>query len=156
VWFAFFAAAPAARAVQGKAPRLRVSAPVVLVFLAALVVGLARGPGGTGASRPLLDRALERAAGTPILATDLIGEQVALAGGRIWLGNPIDAFRHADQRRYLDWLEGRPAGDAALAEAPRVALVGDDSDAQKRLARDPRFRQVARDSSAILYVRRRS
>jgi hypothetical protein len=154
VWFAFFAAAPAAQALrQGAPPRARVAAPALLGLVALALFGLVRGPNQAGADSTLLQRALSSAAGTPVLATDLLAEQVALAGGRIWLGNPIDAFRNEDQRRYLDWLEGRPTGDRALRAAPRVVLARPGSPAQRRLARGGPFREVARDSRAVLYVR---
>ena len=134
----------------------RVAAPALLALVALAVFGLVRGPHQAGADSTLLQRALSRAAGTPVLATDLLAEQVALAGGRIWLGNPIDAFRNEDQRSYLDWLEGRPTGDRALRAAPRVVLARLGSPAQRRLARGGPFREVARDSRAVLYVRARS
>jgi hypothetical protein len=154
VWFAFLAAAPAARGLRRqRAPRPQVAAPLLLVLAAIAVIGLVRGPHASGADRPLLRRALDRAAGTPILATELLGEQVALAGGRVWLGNPIDAFRRRDQRVYLDWLEGDRAGDVALSHAPRVVLVGPNSRPERRLRRDRRFRVLARDANAVLYVR---
>ncbi len=124
VWFAFFAAVPAASALgRGSGPRARVAVPMLAVLLALVIFGLVRGPHQSGAGRGLLAGALAQAAGTPVLATDLLAEQLALSGGRVWIGNPIDAFRRQDQRLYLDWLQGRPAGDAALGHAPRVVLV---------------------------------
>ena len=102
----------------------------------------------------LLDKALQRAHGTPILAEGVFGEQIALAGGRVWMSNPLDAFSHRDQRLYLDWLAGKPAGDAALRHAPRVVLVSPGGSAQERLKDSRVFRPAARDSNAILYLRR--
>jgi hypothetical protein len=78
---------------------------------------------------------------------------VALAGGRVWMSNPLDAFDHQDQRVYLDWLDGRPEGDAALRHAPRVVLVVRDGPPAKRLRTSHAFRPVARDADTILYVR---
>jgi anaerobic selenocysteine-containing dehydrogenase len=98
-------------------------------------------------------RTLTLAHGTPVLAEDLLAEQVADAGGRVWVANPIDAFRTSDQRLYVDWLRGRPAGDAALAHAPRAVLVRLDSKAEHRLRSDARFRRVASDTGAVLYLR---
>ena len=51
----------------------------------------------------------------------------------MWVSNPIDAFRKQDQRVYVEWLRGLPAGDAALAHAPRAVLVHLDSRAERRL-----------------------
>ena len=156
VWLLFFAAAPAARSLRlepGRASRL--ARPAFLVAGALAVLGLVRGPSSTDAGGPLLHEALRRAAGTPILADAVPAEQIALAGGRVWMSNPLDAFAHRDQRVYLDWLDSRPAGDAALGHAPRVVLVIRKSAAAKRLRRSPEFRPFARDADTILFVRRR-
>ena len=69
------------------------------------------------------------------------------------MGNPLDAFVQADQRLYMDWLEGLPAGDPALERAPHAVLVTAGSPAQKRLATKRGFREVARDARAVLYSR---
>src|SRR5262249_33663963 len=111
------------------------------------------GPRELGARDDLLRRALADAHGTPILSTDILAEQVALAGGTIWIGNPLDAFSRRDQRLYLDWLLGEPRGDAALAQSPRVVLVQPDSKPQRRIARLGVLREVARDDRAVLYER---
>jgi hypothetical protein len=154
VWLLFFAAAPAARSLRlepGRASRL--TAPALLVACALAAAGLARGPSSTNAGAPLLHEALLRAAGTPILADSLPAEQVALAGGRVWMSNPLDAFDQQDQRVYLDWLDGRPGGDRALRHAPRVVLVVRDGAAAKRLRGSREFHAVTRDADTILYVR---
>jgi hypothetical protein len=155
VWFAFLAAPPGALALgHGPGPRARVTVPAIALLVGFGVFGLVRGPHAGGAGSRLLERALAEAAGTPVLATDQLAEQVALAGGRIWIGNPIDAFRRRDQSLYLNWLQGRPAGDTALLRAPRVVLAKPGSAAQRRLARRGVLREVARDADAVLYVRR--
>jgi hypothetical protein len=154
VWLLFFAAAPAAMSLRFEPmTNRRLAAPVLAVAVALLVFGLARGPLSTDVGRPLLDEALRHAAGTPILADSVPAEHVALAGGRVWMSNPLDAFRHSDQRLYLDWLAGRPAGDAALEHASRVVLVIRGSAAARRLSHSRGFRRVARDANAALYVR---
>ena len=155
VWLLFFAAAPAARGLRlGPSRPSRLAGPALAVAALVVVLGLARGPVSTGAGKSLLDDALRRAAGTPILADGVPAEQVALAGGRVWMSNPLDAFDHHDQRVYLDWLDGRPDGDAALRHAPRVVIVGRRSPARRRLDRARAFRLIARDSNEALYVRR--
>jgi len=78
---------------------------------------------------------------------------VALEGGRVLVANPLDAFSKPDQSLYLDWLEGRPAGSAAL-DRVGVVLVMQGSDAQRSVADASSFREVARDERAVLYVRR--
>jgi hypothetical protein len=88
--------------------------------------------------------------GRPVLATSMLGEQVALAGGHIWVDEPIDAFRPADQALYLDWLFGKPGGGAAVSHAAYV-LVKPESPPAKLAARDPRLVRVAATRGAVLY-----
>ena len=154
VWLAFFVATPAAVGLgRGTVSRARLALPALVVMAGLAVLGVVRGPHGAGAGHTLLARALAAAAGTPILAEAELGEQVALAGGRVWISNPIDAFRRRDQRVYLDWLQGKPTGDTALLHAPRAVLVRPGSAAQLRLVRRTVFREAARDAGAVLYVR---
>src|SRR4051794_21892298 len=156
VWLLFFAATPAARSLHLEPGRERRVAAIALPVAVALAVfGVVRGPLPSGAGDPLLDEALRQAAGTPILAESIPAEQVALAGGRVWMSNPLDAFSHRNQRLYLDWLAGRPTGDAALRQAGRVVLVIRGDAPAKRMQKAPAFRQVAHDAHSILYVRRR-
>ena len=106
--------------------------------------------------KPLTDRTpkpLLEVAGKPILADAEDAEQLALDGRRVWISNPIDAFDRRDQRLYLSWLRGRSAGDALLRRHG-VVLVQVGSPAQRRLAREAGFREVARDAAAVLYVHR--
>ena len=88
----------------------------------------------------------------PVLADAVLGQQVALAGGRIWVDNPIDAFRRRDQNLYLDWLDGQSDGSTAVDHAAYV-LVSRGSRAASVAARDSRLRAVAASASAILYRR---
>jgi hypothetical protein len=155
VWLLFFAAAPAAKSLRLEPGRERRLAVIALPIVVALtLVGLARGPVANGAGTPLLDEALGHAGGTSILADSVPAEQVALAGGHVWISNPLDAFDHNDQRLYLDWLAGRPDGDAALRHADRVVLVLRGTAAAKRMRKARPFRAAAHDANAILYVRR--
>jgi hypothetical protein len=155
VWLLMLAAVPAARAVRAPEThvRLRVALPFAMVLVAATSLAVVRGPAGLNADRAVA-AAIRHAGGTPILADPMLGEQVVLAGGRVWIANPIDAFRPADQRLYLDWLEGSPRGDAALGHAPRAVLVRDGDEAADRLAANPSFRASFRSGGAVLYLRR--
>ena len=154
VWLLFLAAAPAARSLRfERERRLRVAVPLVLTAGVLAVFGLARGPVSTSASGRLLDKAIRLAGGTPILAEGIPAEQIAADQGRVWLSNPLDAFRHRDQRLYLDWLAGRPAGDRALEDA-RVVVVIRGHKPAVRLRHSHVFRQAARDTNAVVYVRR--
>ena len=142
----FVLAYPAARVL-----RLRTPNPVALASagccLAALAVGL------VVLSRPTSDTALARRAAAThmvVLADPLLGEWVALYGGRIWVGNPIDAFRARDQRLYLDWAAGDASGRTAVDHA-RLVLVEPKSPAGKAAARDPRLEKLATSANAVLY-----
>ncbi len=158
VWLALFIAVPAARALAGSrswravVPRAAASALAGLLVLVA-VIGLARTPSPAGATPGLLKAAARSAGGTPILADGVDAEALALAGNRILIGNPLDAFSTREQRLYLDWLAGRPSGDVEATRV-RVILATAGSAAQRRLARRAGFTELARDKRAVLYVRR--
>ena len=108
---------------------------------------LIRGPADPGSYSLARMAALS---GRPVLATSMLGEQVALAGGHVWVDEPIDAFRPADQALYLDWLFGKPGGAAAVSHAAYV-LVRPESPPAKLAARDPRLVRLAATRGAVLY-----
>jgi hypothetical protein len=157
VWLVLFIALPAARGLAGSRPwraalpPLGASAVTGLLVLVT-VAGLTRTPSSTGASPSLLRAVAQAAGGTPILADGLNAEQLALDGHRILIGNPLDAFPAREQQRYLDWLAGRPAGDAEPSRV-RVVLVTVGSAAERRLSARADFHALARDKRAVLYVR---
>jgi hypothetical protein len=153
VWLLFFLVAPAALAFRERSWRRVPAVPVLVAALAAVGISVARGPIAIGAGPGLIARAVTLAHGTPILAGDVIAEQVALAGGRVWVANPIDAFSHRDQGLWLDWSAGRPPGRAALGEGVRVVLVARGSGAERLMAGEAGFAAVAGDARARLYAR---
>lgn len=135
----------------GRALRLRTPNPVVLASAGCCFAALALGL--VVVSRPTADTALARRAAAThevVLADPLLGEWVALYGGRIWVGNPIDAFRKTDQRLYLDWTAGDESGRGAVDHA-RLVLVLPSSAAGKAAARDPRLERLASSRNAVLY-----
>lgn len=154
VWLLLFLAAPAARAAapaRARWPGLVV--PVAVASLAVITVAFARGPAPGGATQPLLARAMTLAHGSPVLAEDTIAEQLALHGGRIWVGNPIDAFSRRDQTTYLDWTEGHAEGRQALGAQVRVVVVLRGTPAQRLMAATPGFTAAGSDAGARIYVR---
>jgi len=152
IWLLLFVAAPAACALRtAKRPPAAVSHGIALALAACAVAGLVRGPLEIGASRQLVAQAITVAHGRPVLADPAVGAQIAEAGGRVWIANPIDAFSRADQRLYLDWLQGKPAGDAAEARAS-VILVRSHTSAASRLTSTGRARVLARDGDALLFT----
>src|SRR5262249_26792388 len=96
----FLAAYPPARALRIRAPppgprglpprRPRPGAAGAVGLAVAAGASLARGRVSQG-SQALADAAA--GTGTPVLADSFLGQQVVLAGGRVWIENPIDAFR---------------------------------------------------------------
>jgi hypothetical protein len=149
IWLLLFLAPPAAAALTR---RNLASGPINLAIASLVLiaaVGLAHGP-RPNPDRALVATAIQDAGGKAILAEDLLGEDVALQGGRVWVANPIDAFGHGEQRIYLDWLQGKPAGDEAVRHA-RVVLVTRGSQAQRRIARNPRATVIASTETAIAY-----
>ena len=158
VWLAAFAATHAARRARPRATSsARLASPLRValfsVAMVAAIVAFARGPLELAAGDRLVRQAIDVAQGTPVLAENQLAEQVALAGGRVWIANPIDAFAKPAQRAYFDWVGGLPGGDAALAQAPRAVLVHRGGSAERRLAADRAFRRLAADPHAVLYVR---
>ena len=85
-----------------------------------------------------------------MLADPVLGQQVVLAGGRVWVDNPVDAFRRSDQQLYVDWLAGKASGAPAVRRAASV-LVERTSHAGRLAARDSRLVLVASDEHAALY-----
>lgn len=142
--------------VVARASAPAVAAAVALAGCAAavlLVAAIARGPIPSGASPSLVRHAVALAGGSPVLADGSIDEQVALAGGRIWAGDPIDAFSAPVQASYLDWVAGSPAGEAAVAPAVRIVLVARGSASQTLMARLRDFTIARADATAVLYER---
>ena len=180
VWLQLFLTAPAARGLarvgEARAPGTRAApaqasvgarrrriGPAGAAGLAAALAGclgvvllvgaLARGPVPSGASSSLVKRAVALASGSPVLADGSIDEQVALAGGRIWAGDPIDAFSAPVQATYLDWVAGSTAGEAAVAPDVRVVLVTRGSASQTLMAGLHDFTVARADATAVLYER---
>ena len=125
VWVVLFAAPLVASGLPWGGLRRSRFVPLVLVACAVLVVfGIARGPLNTAASARVLDRALSDAHGTPMIADSMLAEQVALAGGRVYVANPIDAFSRADQRLWIAWLEGQAGGRRRARARPSCGVRG--------------------------------
>ncbi len=137
---------PAARGLRERtpAPALLISIAGGLAVAAAALLLLSNPMSDTGLAR--------RAADTRevVLAEPLQGEWVELFGGRVWVANPIDAFRRGDQALYLDWVAGDETGRAAVDHA-RLVLVDASSAAGRVAARDPRLRRVQTEHGAVLY-----
>jgi hypothetical protein len=147
LFFLFVAAYPAARGLRLRGPKPRLLATAAAGLAVGAVLGLT-----TLSHEPDSQALAARAAATgrPVLATSLLAGQVAAAGGRVWVNNPIDAFRRSDQRLYLDWVDGRGEGAPAVRHAAFV-LAATGSAAGRVAARDPRLALVASDGASGLY-----
>ena len=154
VWLSLFLVPPAARSFALRRQWQALTAPVLVAGAALLVFGLARGPRLEGAGHPLLARAISLAHGSPVLAGGGIEEQVALAGGRVVVSDPIDAFPGSTQTAYLNWLDGSQKALSRLDPGVRVVLVMRGSKAQRLMAHAPGFALAGSDRGALLYERR--
>lgn len=154
VWLVFFLAPLAAPGYKVRLVWNRLLPASATVAVIALFFAFARGPLPTGGSVSLIHRAISSSHRTPVLAEDILAEQVALAGGRIWIGNPIDAFSKHDQDRYLSWLQGEPQLLRYLGARVRVVLTNRGSAAQLLMGHLSDFTLAGSDRLAMLYVRR--
>jgi hypothetical protein len=145
--FLFLAAYPAARVWRIRAPRPRLVALAAGVLAVLSIALLVMGPPDPGSQRLA---GLAARTGRPVLADAILGQQVVLAGGRVWVDNPIDAFRRSDQQLYVDWLDGKADGAPAVDHAAFV-LVERTSHAGRGAAHDSRLVLVASDTHALLY-----
>jgi hypothetical protein len=159
VWFALFAAVPAARALRlaSNVGRRRHFELVILLCTCLLGVGAvlaaAKEPVQTAAGSELIRRTAAAAGNEPVLADPINAEQLVISGQRIWIGDPLDAFSSRAQRAYLDWLDGRTQGDTLLTGRSCAILVTIAGAPQRLLARSPAFRELGRDAKAVLYRR---
>jgi len=151
VWALYVIAYPAARAVPLSGPRPRLLLVAAAAVTLGVIAGLARNPPDPGSMQAARTGART---GKPVLAEPVLGQHVALEGGRVWLDNPLDAFRQRDQRLYIDWFSGRASGSEAIGHAG-VVLVHADSAAGRRAAADRRLVLLtAQDGAALYRVRR--
>jgi hypothetical protein len=153
IWLLFFLVAPAAVTIGARPRWDRYRIPLVAASLVTIVFAIARGPLAGGASPAVITRAISLAQRTPVLAATIPAEQIALAGGHVWIANPLDAFAHADQATYLDWLQGRADGRRALDQGVNVVVVDRGSAADRLMASTPGFGVVQSDQRVKLYVR---
>lgn len=154
LWLMLFLVPTAARAFAPQRQWRGLVAPAGLAAIAAVVFAIARGPLPDGAGGSLLARAVSLAHGSPVLAAGQIEEQVALAGGSIVAGDPIDAFPLRTQTAYLNWLAGKQSGLRGLETGVRVVLVMRGSRAQRLMTRAPGFTRAGGDSRTLLYLHR--
>ena len=155
VWLLFLLAAPAAHASRGRRNWTGLIPLAAAAAVALLVADVVDWAGSDGSAPVAIQRAVQIADGSPILADSQPAEEVALAGGRIWAGNPIDAFSKRVQATYLDFIVGGAGGRAALDLAQiKVVVVGAGDSADRLVSRDRAFRKAEVVGNTDIYVRR--
>ena len=152
VWLVFLLASPAARRLAPVRSLNALSVPLGVLGALLLALALVRGPApAPGAG--LVPRAVALAHGGPVLADGSLDEAVAEAGGRIWAGNPIDAFSRRVALAYLAWLDGDRSGAAPALRGASLALVTRGTPDARLMARLPGFALAAATPTALVYRR---
>lgn len=159
IWLLLFLAplsASARHSVAVRAPVGRPSARASVAVLAGLVVCAAvlsyRAQSMGHADQDLARDVAQLAPGSVVLAPEPVVESLAAHGVRVWLSNPLDAFRAEDQSAYLDFMAGRP-GMSVAVEASDAVLVQGGSAADLVMAGLPGFDAHDLDGSWVLYLR---
>lgn len=161
VWLLLFVAAPAARGltphpgprgVAVELPGLRALTATV-VLLALVSVPLVLGRRTLPADPSLVRDVVTLAHGRVVLAPEPLAESLAVAGARLWLSDPVDAFAPTDQAAFLDFLEGEDGGLRAVAGAA-VVVVENDSPAAHLVEARPELVVVKESGGWRVYVRR--
>jgi hypothetical protein len=121
--------------------------------IAVLLVVLGR---DTEAIAPVSHRVVSEVAkvakGEAVLSTEPAVESFAQAGIRVWISDPIDAFSMADQRAYLDFLQGLPEGQRAV-DSVGVMAVPRGSGPDRLIAMDPQLKLVGEVEDWLIYRR---
>jgi hypothetical protein len=147
--FLFLAAYPVARGLRVSGPGKILSVVAFVGLTISAIATFAVGPADVGAKVLAKQAAQGR---LPVLADALVAEQVALEGGVVWVGNPLDAFRASDQRLWLDWIQAKPGGKRAVSRAALI-IVSADSPQGRAARRDDRLRLIRRSDGYALYRR---
>lgn len=78
--------------------------------------------------------AITAAAGSRVvLAPEPLVEALAVGGARVWVSDPLDAFRTADQRAYLSFLDRSPGWTDAARPVVEIVIAARGSQGQAHL-----------------------
>jgi hypothetical protein len=156
IWLLFMLYGPAAVGTGPGSPWRRRAVLIVGASVAAIVLGTVRGPLASGTDGRTIAQAIHLAQGTPILASDIAAEQIAMSGGRVWASDPIDAFQPQVQATYLDWMDGRSGALKRVGRSVRVVLVSRGSREAAVMQRNRAFRAVGNPRGFELFERTRA
>lgn len=120
-----------------------VAAPVVVV----------RGDTLAGSDARVVAAVVKEADGRVVLAPAPLVESLAVAGARIWAGNPLDAFDIRDQEAYLDFLAGRP-GMIRAVEGSELVVTRDGTAAGRAMEQMTDFRPTSCSPGWTCYTAR--
>jgi hypothetical protein len=154
IWLLLMLVPPAAAGAQPRAPWRRRTVIIAAAGFTALILGAVRGPAPGAIDHAGIGDAISLARGTPILAADVEAEQIALAGGKVWASNPIDAFPPRIQVAYLKWLDGDRAALRTVPRAVHVVLVSRGSREAALMSHAAGYHLVLMRASYAIYERR--
>lgn len=123
-----------------------------LSLCVALPLTLARGDAVLGAPPAVVEKVGDLAQDGTVLAPAPLAEALAVAGVRVWVTNPLDAFDHDDQAAYLDFLDGAAGAGPGMAAAD-VVVVQEGSAPERLVEGQPGFSARPCGGSWICYVR---
>jgi hypothetical protein len=156
VWLLMTLAAPAALAMT-KRPRsegmymARLGlVPLSPIILAVLIV-VPRGDSVFITDPDLVSEVAEIAGDRVVLAPEPMAESLAVAGVRVWISDPIDAFEAKEQVRYVEFLDEGEVED--LLPHVDVVVVRKGSKAAESVARSGVMRLEKTHGSALIFVR---
>lgn len=124
-----------------------------VALVVAVPVAAVRGDAVLGAPPEVVTTVSSVAEDRVVLAPAPLSEALAVAGVRLWAGNPLDAFAQVDQAAYLDFLDGSDGARDAVAEAD-VVVVQRGSPQAAVVSDDPKFVATPCAEDWICYVRR--
>ena len=140
---------------QPKVQTSRVRSTVALASIAMVVavpVAALRGEAVLGAPPRVVAKVADVAADRVVLVPAPLSESLAVAGVRLWAGNPLDAFTHEDQAAYLDFLDGTSGARTAI-ERSDVVVAREGSPQAALVADDPAFVAQPCEGGWICFVR---
>lgn len=125
----------------------------VVALILALPVTLMRGDSVLGASPTVVAEVQRVAQNDVVLAPAPLSESLAVAGVTLWASNPLDAFTHADQAAYLDFLDGTDGAAAGVA-ASDVVVARKGSRQASLMSREAEFAAQPCGDDWLCWVRR--